>query len=112
MLPHYKNHKRIHRIKSKKNPYRTCAFTSFVPTRTTEQKAGEAVCDAESAADFGAVSPSGTNCDVHAISGKLSTNGTVRRLEDRSEEPPLLAMMNSSHNWSTSANQTSVADER
>ena len=83
---------------------------SFVPTRTSEQK----VCDGASGTlVFGpAVSLSGLNRDIHAISGKLSTNGTVRRLVDRSEIPQLLATTNSSHIWSTSANQTSVTDDR
>jgi len=81
-----------------------------VPTRTTEQNvcggAGKMVVFEPR------LSQLGVNRDIHAISGKLSTNGTVRRREDRSEIPPLLVTRNSSHIWSTSANQTSVTDDR
>jgi len=61
---------------------------SLVPTRAIAQKFCAGGCNAGSAAVFGpGLSATGVTRDIHAISGKLSTSGTVRRLEDRSEVP-------------------------
>jgi len=88
----------IKHLQSKNTEVQTCAFTSLVPTRATTQKFCGAGCETtDSAAVFGTwFSPLGLTRDIHAISGKLSTRGTVRRLADRSDTP-LPATTNSSH---------------
>jgi len=86
---------------------------SLVPSRVIKQKQSFGACTTESTAVLDdEVSMLAAERDIHAISGKLSTNGTVRRLEARSRVPPSPATTNSSHNWSTSANQMSFAADR
>jgi len=76
----------------------TCAFTSLVPTLAITQKFCAVGCDTESTAVLWLVfSLMWVARDIHAISGKLSTNGTVRRRDDRSEIPLLPETTNSSH---------------